>query len=179
MGVDPDRERVVTPAETEEPPIFKWDTMREIGQDNLQYQSGTILGKVFEVELTSGLQVTVWRSEDGQQYFCHGLTFGGKQAPGGAVSPYGKEIPTILREHYVPVLESEARPGDILVFRGTDANDVVHSAIITSPVIAPGENYLDYSTRVQSKNAIRPEANLSLEAIILEYGESYNTYRRR
>jgi hypothetical protein len=172
-------ERIVKPDEALEQPIFKWDTMREVGQETLCYQTAAIPGKVYEVELTSGPKVTVWRSDDGQQYFCHGLTFGGKEAPGGAISPYGKEIPTILLWYYDPVLENPASPGDILVFRGSDGNEVVHSAVLTSPVVAQGRNYLDYSTKLQSKNGSRPEANLTLEAIILEYGESYNTYRRR
>lgn len=167
------------PAKAEEKPIFKWDTMREIGQETLRYQTGAIPGKVYEVELMNGPKVKVWRSDDGQQYFCHGLTFGGKEAPGGAISASGKEVPTILRGHYDLVPESQARPGDILVFRGTEANEVVHSAVLTDPGVAQGRNHLDYSTRAQSKNGSNAEANLTLEAIILEYGESYNTYRRR
>jgi hypothetical protein len=163
----------------EQKSIFKWETIREVGQETLRYKTGAIPGKVYEVELTSGPTVTVWRSDDGQQYFCHGLTFGGKAAPGGSISPYGTEVPTILREHYDPVPESEARPGDIVVFRGADANDIVHSAILTDPVVVQGKNHLDYSARLQSKNGNKPEANLTLEAIILEYGEAYNTYQRR
>jgi hypothetical protein len=73
---------------------------------------------------------------------------------------------------------SQAQPGDILVFRGADANAVVHSTVLIGPVVAQNGNYLDYSSRLQSKNGSKPEAQLSLEAIILEYGESYNTYRR-
>jgi hypothetical protein len=167
------------PDETEEQPIFCWETLREVGRETLRYQTGAIPGQVCEVELTSGQKVTVWRSDDGQEYFCHGLTFGGKTAPGGALSPYGKEIPTILREQYELVPESQARAGDILVFRGIDANEVVHTAVLTAPVLAPGGNQLDYSARVQSKNGSKPEANLTLELLILEYGESYDTYRRR
>jgi hypothetical protein len=159
--------------------IFKWDTLREVGSDTLRYQSGAIPGKIYEVELTSGPKVRVWASDDGLQYFCHGLTFGGKEAPGGAVSPYGKEVPTVLSGHYDAVPEVQAQPGDIVVWRGAGANDIVHSAILMEVVIAPGTNYLDYSTRVQSKNGNKPEANLTLEEIILEYGESYNTYRRK
>jgi hypothetical protein len=173
------RERVVKQGEAEAAPIFNWERMREVGQETLSYRMGAIPGKVYEIELTSGPRIVVWRSDDGRQYFCHGLTFGGKSAPGGAVSPFGKEIPTILHGHYEPVPESQARPGDILVFRGVDANEVVHSAVLTSPVVIPGGSYLAYSSELQSKNGNRPEATLALEAIILEYGESYNVYRRR
>ncbi len=167
------------PTKVEEKAIFKWETMREVEVKTLHYQMGDIAGKDFEVELTSGPKVTVWRSDDGQQYFCHGLTFGGKEAPGGAISPYGKEVPAILSGHYDPVSESQAKPGDILVFRGADANEVVHSAVLTDAVVTQGRTYLDYATRLQSKNGSKPEANLTLEAVILEYGEFYNTYRRR
>ena len=159
--------------------IFKWDTLREVGSETLRYESGPIPGKVYEIELTSGPIVRVWGSDDRQQYFCHGLTFGGKDAPGGAVSPYGTEIPTILRGNYDAVPESQALPGDILVWRGTDANDVVHSAILTDPVVVGGLDYLDYSTKLRSKNGNKPEATLTLEEIILEYGEAYNIYRGR
>ncbi len=107
------------------------------------------------------------------------LTFGGKEAPCGAVSPYGKDVPIILGRHFDLVPESHARAGDILVFRGAEANDVIHSAVHTSAVLAEGGNYLDYASKLQSKNGNRPEASLTLEAIILEYGEGYNVYRRR
>jgi hypothetical protein len=160
-------------------PIFKWDTLREGGQETLRYETGAIPGKICEIELTSGQKVHVWRSDDGQQYFCHGLTFGGKEAPGGAISPYGKEVPTILSGHYDLVPEGQAKAGDILVWRGADASDIVHSAVLTDPFVAQDKNYLDYSTRLQSKNGSKPEANLTLEALIVDYGESYNTYRRK
>jgi hypothetical protein len=169
----------VKPAKTAEEPIFRWDTIHEVGQETLRYRTGAIPGKVCKVELTSGPTVTVWRSDDGQHYFCHGLTFGGKEAPGGAISPYGIEVPTILRGHYDLVPESQARPGDILVFTGADADDVVHSAALTDPVLVQGTENLGYSTRLQSKNGNKPERNLDLEALILEYGEAYDAYRRR
>jgi len=85
----------------------------------------------------------------------------------------------ILSENYELVPEGQAKPGDILVCRGADANDVVHSAIITDPVLLHDKNYLAYSTRLQSRNGGKPEAILTLEEIILDYGESYNTYRRK
>ena len=160
--------------------MFDWETLREIGPDTYRFESGEVPGKVYEVKLTHGQAIQVWRADDGQQYFCHGLTFGGKEAPGGAVSPYGDEVPTILGDYYGPVAEAEARPGDILVWRSLDANDVLHSAILTDPVVLQGQTYLDYSSRLQSKNGIcDPEANLTLEQIIVVYGESYNVFRRK
>jgi hypothetical protein len=45
--------------------------------------------------------------------------------------------------------------------------------------LSPLFSLLDYATRLQSKNGSKPEANFSLEELILEYGESYNSYRRR
>src|SRR4051794_18256097 len=121
--------------------IFKWDTMREVGPETLRYETGALPGKICEVELTSGQKVHVWRSDDGQQYFCHGLTFGGKEAPGGPISPYGEEVPVILSRHYELIPEKQATPGDILVCRGATANDVVHSAVFTDLVVAQDKQY--------------------------------------
>jgi hypothetical protein len=130
--------------------------------------------------LPSGPTVRVWRADHGQEYFCHGLTFGGKEAPGGAVSPLGDYVPTILGGHYVPIPEDQARPGDILVWRGASANDVVHSAILTDAFVTPGKNYLDYAVKLQTKNGILPETSMTLGRLIENFfGESYNAYRRR
>lgn len=157
--------------------IFKWETLKEIGPEHLDYET-PVPGKVYEVELTSGKTVQVWRADDGQQYFCHGLTFGGKEAPGGPVSPLGGDVPTILQEHYQLVPEEQARAGDVLVWRD-DANDVKHSAILTHPVLARGKQYLDDSARLQTKDGMEPETNVSLGDLINDYAEAYNTFRRK
>ena len=93
--------------------------MGEVGPWTLSYDE-PVHGKVFEVELVSGPKVRVFRADDGQFYFCHGLTFGGKEAPGGAASPFsGKDVRTILDHHYRLVdPEAGAVQGDILVWRG-------------------------------------------------------------
>jgi hypothetical protein len=159
--------------------IFKWETLREVGPYDLRY-AVPVPGKLYEVELTSGPGVQVWRASDGQQYFCHGLTFGGKEAPGGPISPFsGKAVETIPHRHYQPIPESEARPGDILVWRGVAPDSTPHSAVLTDPVITPGMGSLDEVTRLQSKNGILPEQNLALGQLIQDYGEAYNVFRRR
>jgi hypothetical protein len=165
------------PGGREQPPLIKWDTLHEIGLLTLPYEE-PVAGKVLEVELAGGTTIRVWRASDGRQYFCHGLTFGGKDAPGGPISPFGQTVPTILREHFQAVPEGAAGSGDILVWQGLDANEVIHSAILTAPLMAPGRNYLDYSARLRSKNGIEPEADWSLGQLIDLYGESYNTFRR-
>jgi hypothetical protein len=159
--------------------LFKWGTLREVSADTRRFREREVPGNACEVELTSGGTIRVWRAEDGREYFCHGLTFGGTGAPGGAVSPYGNQVPIILSAHYERVPEGQAKAGDIVVWRGIDRNDVVHSAILTGPVVPAGKNHLDYTSRLRSKNGIRPEADVPLEELILEYGESYNTYRRK
>jgi hypothetical protein len=160
--------------------IFNWASLREVGTDTLDDQGQSVPGKACEIELTSGKTVRVWRSDDGRQYFCHGLTFGGKGAPGGAVSPYtGVSVETILQEHYQPIPEGQAEPGDILVWRGIAPETTPHSAILTEAVLAEGKTYLDYSARLQTKNGLTPEENMSLKQVIDIYGEAYNTYRRR
>jgi hypothetical protein len=160
--------------------IFKWDTMKETGPRELQYQDRTVPGKIFEVELTSGEKVQVWRADNGQEYFCHGLTFGGKEAPGGAISPLGDQVPTILRGHYEAIPEDQARAGDIIVWQGAGAKDIAHSAIITDPIVTAGKNYLHDETRLQTKNGLLPETNMPLGQLIREfYGEAYNAFRTR
>jgi hypothetical protein len=162
--------------------IFKWETLREVEQYSFRLKSGDMPGKTLDVELTSGPIIRVWRADNCQEYFCHGLTFGGKKAPGGVVSPSGNHVATILSCHYDLIPEAHAQAGDILVWRGGGPNEVVHSAILTDPVVAEGTSCLDYSSRLQSKNGFLPEANMTLEELIEGehgYGESYNTYRRK
>jgi hypothetical protein len=164
---------------TERASIFKWETLKEIRPYELKYQDRTVGGRILEVELTSGQMVHVWRADNGQDYFCHGLTFGGGAAPGGAVSPFGDHIATILREHYEEIPEVQARAGDVLVWFGADANDVIHSAILTDPAVSGGQS-LDDSARLQTKNGILPEVNMTLGSLIENhYGEWYRVYRRR
>jgi hypothetical protein len=160
--------------------IFKWETLTEIGTRELQYQDRTVPGKIMEVELTSDEKLRVWRADNRQDYFCHGLTFGGKAAPGGVVSPLSDHIPTILRGYYDSVPNGQARPGDILVWRGPGPAEVVHSAILVDPILNAGGNDLDYSAVLRTKNGILPETNMTLGKLIENfYGESYAVYRRR
>jgi hypothetical protein len=57
---------------------------------------------------------------------------------------------------------------------------VIHSAILTDPIKNVAGNYLDYTARLQTKNGVRPETNLTLRTLVdKNYGESYNVYRRK
>jgi hypothetical protein len=171
------------PKATEEPEsIFKWQTMREIGPHALPFKD-PVHGKTFEVELTSGPTIRVFRADDGQFYFCHGLSFGGTQAPGGAVSPFsGQDVWIILENHYRLVdPESAAEDGDVLVWCGP-SGETPHSAILTGAVVLPGTSYLDVRSQLRSKNGKLPEATMTLQQLVegpQGYGESYNVYRRR
>jgi hypothetical protein len=174
---------VVNPADASpQESLFKWETMREVGPETLAYEQ-PVRGKVFEVELTSGPRVQVFRAEGDRFYFCHGLTFGGKQAPSGAMSPFsGKDVRTILDNHYRLVTpESGAVRGDILVWRGL-GDDTPHSAILTEPVVQPGKNYLDYSSKVQTKNGRLAETEMTLDRLCgdeFSYGDSFHVFHRR
>lgn len=173
---------MVTPTEAAASgPLFKWETSRALGPHTLQYEQ-PIQGTIFEVELTSGPKVQVFRADDRRFYFCHGLTFGGKLAPGGAVSPFsGKDVRTILDRHYQPVApEAGAVKGDILVWRGL-GDETPHSAILIEPVVAPGKDYLDYASKVLTKNGRLPEMEMTLGRLTgdeFAYGDSFNVYRR-
>jgi hypothetical protein len=160
--------------------VFKWDTMLEVGPYELKYTERTVPGRTFEVVIGSGEKVRVWRADDGQEYFCHGLTFGGKEAPGGVASPLSDHIPTILRGHFNAIPEIQARAGDILIWRGASMDDIVHSAILNNPKRVPGQDALDYAAMLQTKNGIMPETIMSLGQLIENYyGESYKVYRKR
>jgi hypothetical protein len=163
-------------------PIFRWETMREVGARALPYEP-PVHGKMLEVDLTSGPKVQVFRADDGLFYFCHGLTFGGKAAPGGAISPFsGQNVRIILDNHYRLVdPEAGAVRGDILVWRGL-GDDTPHSAILTEPVILQGKTYLDGSSKVRTKNGRLPETEMTLERLTGDefiYGDSFNVYRRK
>ncbi len=163
-------------------PIFKWETLCEAGPYRLRYKE-PVHGKLFEVKLTCGRKVTVFRADEEEFYFCHGLTFGGKDAPGGPVSPFsGEDVRTILEYHYRPVdPESHAVGGDILIWWRASGG-TSHSAILLNPVVELGRNYLDYRSVLRSKNGVLPEADMTLQQLIDApdgYGESYTVFRRR
>jgi hypothetical protein len=162
-----------------ESPLFRWDTLREVGPHDLNYDPPTP-GSAWEVELVSGPHIHVWRAADGTGYFCHGLTFGGKDAPGGPISPFtGTPVETILAGHYQLLREeATAAAGDILVWVGLDPETTPHSAILIQPIVTEGTTYLDDRTLLRSKNGMQPEADLTLFKLIERYGESYHVYRR-
>jgi hypothetical protein len=164
----------------EQRPIFRWDSLKKIGPHEIQYQGNPVPGKAYDIELTGGKTVRVWQSDDGRQYFCHGLTFGGKAAPGGIISPYtGAPVETILQEHFQMIPEDQSHAGDILVWHGIAPQTTPHSAILIDPVVVQGKAHLDQRSRLQTKNGLSPEANRTLEQLIAVYGDSYTVHRRR
>jgi hypothetical protein len=164
--------------------IFIWATLKELAPEVLGYQNPVIVVR-YEVELRCGERIHVWRSNDGKEFFCHGLTFGGKLAPGGAISPFGgAPVEAILRGHYDRVPgDEDAEVGDILVWRGvphSPEGTTPHSATLTAIGWTPGRSYLDGQvTLLQTKNGLLPEANLPLDDLFDSYGETYDIYRRR
>jgi hypothetical protein len=153
-----------------------------VGRLTLQYNE-PVHGTVLEIQLISGPRVRVFRGHDGQFYFCHGLTFGGKAAPGGPVSPFsGQDVRTIPDAHYRPVdPESDAARGDILVWKGL-AGDTPHSAVLTDPIVRSGTGLLDYGSKVLTKNGRLPEMEMTLERLVgdeFTYGDSFAVFRRK
>ena len=136
-----------------------------------------------EVELVSGNRIRVFRADDGVSYFCHGLTFGGKDAPGGDVSPYsGAAVKTILDDFFVLIVpEANVVASDIVVWQNAD-KEATHTAILLRPVIDPTTDRLDYASLLRSKNGRLPELDVTLESLVFGeegYGESYRIFRRR
>lgn len=149
-----------------------------IGPYNFRY-ARIVAGWLCEIELVAGVTIRVWRSADGAEYFCHGLTFGGKDAPGGCISPFtGVPVETILAVHYDLIEARLAQPGDAVVWRAPPPRTTPHSAILTDSVLAPGGDQLDYTARLQTKNGMLPETTMALEELIDLYGESYTIHRR-
>jgi hypothetical protein len=177
---DTDHDSGNTAEDGEQEPLFKWETLAEVAPYAL-HSRPSVPGTLCEVELASGPRIRVWRGEDRRAYFCHGLTFGGTSAPGGAVSPFsGLAVVTILQNHYRLIdPESGARAGDSLVWRAPGGN-TPHSAILLDPVVLPGKAYLDYASKLQTKNGIEPETTMTLLELIEDYyGETYTVYRRK
>jgi hypothetical protein len=114
----------------------------------------------------------------GRVFFCHGLTFGGRDAPGGAISPYtGVNVEAILRDYYERIAESQSTRGDIVVWKGLAPETTPHSAILAD-VLLSGE-VLHPATVLQTKNGMDPEEAWTLKELFDQYGESFNVFRRK
>ncbi|HTB80774.1 MAG TPA: DUF4157 domain-containing protein [Opitutaceae bacterium] len=95
-------------------------------------------GKILRANTDAGTPLDIWKPDDGQTYWCHGFTFGGRTATGGPYSLWGQDVPTVLNDDgWSPQVDScAAKPGDLLVFNG--GNPVTHSGIVQSAVNASG-----------------------------------------
>ena len=134
-----------------------------------------------EIELTTGSLIRVWRLRMASTTSATVCLSAERKPPAAQLSPFtGLPVETILRDYFVPILnETLALPGDVLVWRGLAPETTPHSAILTRPVVARQRRCLDEgATRLQTKNGLTPETNLSLEQLIGIYGESYNIFRR-
>ncbi|MBI2808984.1 MAG: hypothetical protein HYX68_28710 [Planctomycetes bacterium] len=162
--------------------IFRWDTIRDLEPDVLPY-AVPVPGIKIEIELTSGNRIEAFRADDGQFFFCHGLSFGGIDAPGGPVSPYsGKDVSTILNDFYTRVEpEATAVAGDVVVWYDLNGGPI-HSATLINPIATTRGDRLDYASVLCSKSGKRPQANMTLESLVegpASYGESYVVFRCR
>jgi hypothetical protein len=155
--------------------IFRWETVKKLGPDVLRFAEA-VFGVEVEVELVSGSRIRAFCAEDGVFYFCHGLTFGGIEAPAGALSPYsGRSVTTILNDCYIRVNpEVNAVVGDVAIWYDLD-NRPTHSAILVTPFVGEGKDRLEYASVFRSKNGNLPERHLTLQG----YGESYAIFRRK
>ncbi len=161
--------------------LFRWDTLRVVGPQSLWYPLN-VSGSIVEAELVDrpGTWISAWKPDDGVTYFCHGLTFGGSQAPGGPVSPISSNsIQTIVGASFREIgNESLARPGDIVVWTDPITGVVNHSAIVFDVRIDRIRNCLDLDAEFLSKEGIDPLRIVNLDEMSQTYGGMYKVYLR-
>lgn len=87
-------------------------------------------------DYSTSQDVVIWVPDDGQTYWCHGYTFGGKDAPGGPYSTYGREVQEkiLSMDGWRPNPSCQAAGDDILVFYN-DKYQISHSGIIREVVL--------------------------------------------
>jgi hypothetical protein len=131
---------------------------------------------VWEVKTSKGHTIQVTKLIAGQaaragtdpSYICHGLSFGGTNAPGGPFSPVdGAAAKTILADAF----KQTPRPGigDLIVFYDPDGN-VKHTAVVigTYPVLV-----------LVTKNGIAPLTEMTIFELIQLYGDSFEFRTRK
>jgi hypothetical protein len=115
----------------------RWNPNVDTGKKKKPWGTGAD-GKILTANTDAGTPISIWKPDDGQTYWCHGFTFGGNTAAGGPYSLWGESVPTVLNdEGWSPQVDScAAKPGDILVFSGSDP--ITHSGIIQNAVNSSG-----------------------------------------
>jgi len=164
---------------------IKWFTAKRVSKEKVypwKKQGRKTYGPVgdnYEVKTDAGNSIIVWKPHRNQaehhRYWCHGLTFGGKRAPGGPFSPYtGPSVQQIIKDEWDELWCCNiAKKGDIIVWSGTR-----HSAILTK-VAVKGSKIDENNSRLDTKNGMEPEKKLSLKQINATYGNKYTCYTKK
>jgi hypothetical protein len=160
-------------------PGIDWESLQPIGPEVADGVPGTrYVGRTY-----AGEAVAVWKGENGE-YFCHALTFGGKEAPRGPFSPHAEAVDTLLApgRGFRSVEVHEARTGDVVVWRDRSTNRVLHSALLETVVrfLSRGLSFFDDEmTTLRSKNGAKdPETISTLLDLDLRYGTTRRVYRK-
>jgi hypothetical protein len=136
-------------------PILDWGRARLVGPSNV---NGHGDGQRFEIPLRGGGVAHAWRPgasvRGDARYWCHGLSFGGVNAPGGPFSIDNRDVDRVLRAGYNQFPIRSARAGDVVIWRRRNG-DVAHSAILTE-VQLNRDNFIADRTRFDSKDANNP-----------------------
>src|ERR1051326_2773099 len=88
-----------------------------------------------------GRAIQFWKSQTTSDYWCHGWTFDGYNAAGGAFSPFGYEdyelgvfhdsvTPILQDEGWTRICCSQAKKGDIIAYYHGFFREIVHSGKI-------------------------------------------------
>jgi hypothetical protein len=156
-----------------------WSTLQLVGpEDGDGVPGNRYVGKTY-----AGTIVVVWKGENGE-YFCHALTFGGKDAPNGPFSPHGATVDILMSSGGFRLIEvSESQIGDVIVWRERRTDRVIHSALLENVDVylaQGGEHFFDdVSTILRSKNGAKAaEGTFTLLDLDTQYGTTRKVYRR-
>ena len=153
-----------------------WSPNTDTGKKRRPWKNKATNGKVLKAKTDAGAPIEIWKPDDGQTYWCHGFTFGGKTAPGGPYSLWGQDVPMVLKDDgWQPQTDScAAKSGDAIVFEGNDP--ISHSGVIGS-VSGSGGSVDESASTLDSKWGDGPQNTRSWEVNAGTYG-MYRCYSK-
>jgi hypothetical protein len=135
-------------------------------------------GGVYEVRTAHGHPIEVWKPDAGDQYWCHGFTFGGFDVANGPYSVEGPSVPIVLQDEYSWIPSYMATPGDAVIFFDA-AGAVQHSGIIARVALLTnhGVREIDQGeTLIDSRWGVALQQTCSLRVTQKQYAGDHGGY---